>query len=251
MKCLSSERSVSSPELRSFWPQPQLRVPARDPHIFSISCHSRWSLMGRVFPEGGDTLISHRVSKPQATGWEDQSGPASGILQTGAKEENAMFPWGKKCPKWKRKPLTELFLTTGKDLISRTGSAGWGMREKSGGWGDSPLLLLGTGWHVSPRLRALLPSPKFDFEGVQNMLPPNAPLWNIDYSELKIFEKQKMQEGLSPSHLKAGHTFPKRNMPFCTRKTASSHQRLGGGERGGDAERDLYKQAAKITLVFY
>lgn len=83
------------------------------------------------------------------------------------------------------------------------------------------------------------------------MLPPNAPLWNIDYSELKIFEKQKMQEGLSPSHLKAGHTFPKRNMPFCTRKIASSHQRLGGGERGGDAERDLYKQAAKITLVFY
>lgn len=46
--------------------------------------------MGRVFPEGGDTLISHRVSKPQTTGQEDQSGLASGILQTGAKEENAV-----------------------------------------------------------------------------------------------------------------------------------------------------------------
>ena len=45
------------------------------------------------------------------------------------------------------------------------------------------------GQHVSPRLRTLLPSPRFGFEGVQNMLPPNTPLRNIDYSELKIFEK--------------------------------------------------------------
>lgn len=29
------------------------------------------------------------------------------------------------------------------------------------------------------------------------MPPPNMPLWNIDYSEPKAPEKQRMQEGLS------------------------------------------------------
>lgn len=39
------------------------------------------------------------------------------------------------------------------------------------------------------RLNKRLSLKRFGFEGVQNMLPPNTLLWNIDYSELKIFEK--------------------------------------------------------------
>ena len=61
------------------------------------------------------------------------------------------FPWGKKCPRWKWKPLAGPFLTTWKDLISRMGSVGWGMREKSEEWRESPLLLMGRGWHGAAR----------------------------------------------------------------------------------------------------
>ena len=31
--------------------------------------------------------------------------------------------------------------------------------------------------------------------GVQNMSPQDTPLWNIDDSELKVLEKQQLQEG--------------------------------------------------------
>lgn len=34
-------------------------------------------------------------------------------------------------------------------------------------------------------------------EGVQNMPPQNMPLWHIEYIELKVVEKQQMQEGPS------------------------------------------------------
>lgn len=34
-------------------------------------------------------------------------------------------------------------------------------------------------------------------EGFQNMLPQNIPLWHIDHLELKVTEKQQIQDGLS------------------------------------------------------
>lgn len=74
-----------------------------------------------------------------------------------------MFPWGKKCPKWKRKPLAEPFLTTGKDLISRTGSAGWGMREKSGGRGGEPSAPAGHGMACEPQAQGTSALPKIWF----------------------------------------------------------------------------------------
>lgn len=45
------------------------------------------------------------------------------------------------------------------------------------------------------------------------MPPPKMPCWNIDYSELKAPEKQRMQEGLS-------------DLPFLSpmRKAVSLHQ---------------------------
>lgn len=65
-------------------------------------------------------------------------------------------------------------------------------------------------------------------DGVQGRLPPNMPLWTIDYFELKLPKKQPIQKGNSDpplSLLKAENKSPMWNVPSQPIKRCPHHQK--------------------------
>lgn len=82
------------------------------------------------------------------------------------------------------------------------------------------------GWMKVPRYRCRVAWAGAG-EGWQNMPPPNMPLWDKDYFELKAFEKQQVQghSALPFLFLKVGDKTPCQSCPPCTsrKETLRSH----------------------------